>query len=59
MNNDSSPPRPRWAAKLPVKLADLDDFCRRWNIQGAQIVVTSQGLALAYQSSDITKGDSL
>jgi hypothetical protein len=41
--------RPSWAAELPVELADLDDFIRRHDIRGAQVVVTDEGLALAYQ----------
>jgi hypothetical protein len=40
---------PPWAAELPVELADLVDFIRRHNIRGAQVVVTDEGLALAYQ----------
>ncbi len=53
-NRQSSPPS--WAAELPIELADLEDFIRRHRIRGARVVVTDQGLALAYESEEPANG---
>jgi hypothetical protein len=50
------PPQPPWAAELPIDLADLEDFIRRHRIRGARVVVTDQGLALAYESEEPAHG---